>query len=127
MRCSAHRAHSASRVAARDIGHLEGGTNGHHPPGDKRLAARFSAANQWRRGPSGNARIARTAAKPFGGAGVSTRTHPIRVENPETIPSLLAREPVSTAGPSDLAFHQTAPAVDLDGLPPPAGPSITQH
>src|SRR2546428_13472303 len=120
MRCSAHRAHSASRVAARDIGHLEGGTNGHHPPGDKRLAARFSAANQWRRGPSGNARIARTAAKPFGGAVVSTRTHPIRVENPATIRSGVQRDPAETAFLADWGFHPTGREGLGDGRPPPA-------
>src|SRR3989442_12886398 len=97
MRYSAHRAHSASRVAAPHLGHFEGGTNDHPRPRDKRIAARFSAANQWRRGPSGNARIARTAAKPFGGAVVSTRTHPTRVENAETLRHLSDRTPVGTA------------------------------
>ena len=125
MRYSAHRAHSASRVAAPHLGHFEGGTNDHPRPRDKRLAARFSAANQWRRGPSGNARIARTAAKPFGGAVVSTRTHPIRVENPETIRSVVERDPVETAFLSYWVFHQTARDVYVDGLPPRAVLSIS--
>src|SRR5881397_1796140 len=125
MRYSAHRAHSASRVAAPHLGHFEGGTNDHPRPRDKRLAAPFSAANQWRRTPSENARSERTAAKPFGGAVVSTRTHPIRVESPETIRSVVEQDAVENAFLSYWVFHQTARDVYVDGLPPRAVLSIS--